>query len=65
MDFEGFDSLLIWTEANKYGKYICIEPWHGMPDFVDAASDFTQNPGIHRLGKGESAELKHRITLEK
>lgn len=65
VDFEGFDSLLIWTEANKYGKYICIEPWHGMPDFVDAASDFTQNPGIHRLGKGESAELKHRITLEK
>lgn len=65
VDFEGFDSLLIWTEANKYGKYICIEPWHGMPDFVDSASDFTQKPGIYRLGKGESAELRHMITLEK
>lgn len=64
VDFEGFDTLLLWTETNKYGKYICIEPWHGMPDYVDAAYDFPHKPGIHRLGRGERDERRHRITLQ-
>lgn len=50
-DFEGFPYLLIWTKPNA--NYICIEPWCGIPDFVDSDYDFKNKVGINKLEKGE------------
>ena len=65
IDFEGHDYMFVWTMAGKNGKYICIEPWCGVPDFEGSSFDFTQKKGINKLGAGETFSRVHKITLRK
>ncbi len=63
VEFEGFDYLFVWTKPNAYANYICIEPWCGIPDFVDSDYDITKKRGIVKLqAKGEKV-LTHSIIL--
>ncbi len=59
--FPDADYLLLWTKPT--GKYICIEPWSGVPDFVDSDYDITHKPGIVELESGKTNIKKHSITL--
>ena len=59
LDFDGFPYLLIWTKPNA--KYICLEPWCGIPDFLDSDFDITKKKGIICLRKGENATRTHKI----
>ena len=59
LDFDGFPYLLIWTKPNA--KYICLEPWCGIPDFVDSNFDRTEKKGIIRIEKDESTTRTHKI----
>ena len=61
LDFDGFPYLLIWTKPNA--KYICLEPWCGIPDFVGSDYDITKKKGIIRLGKDENAVRTHKIAF--
>ncbi len=61
VDFEGFDTFLLWTFPNA--KYICLEPWAGMPDFVDSDMDITHKKGIIALPSGSETVRKHSIIL--
>ena len=59
VDFEGFGHLLLWQ---KHGaKYICIEPWCGVPDFVDSDYDITNKKDVICLEKAERRVLTHSI----
>ena len=59
IDFDGFPYLLIWTKPNA--KYICLEPWCGIPDFLDSDFDITKKKGIMCLQKGEDTIRTHKI----
>ncbi len=59
LDFDGFPYLLIWTKPNA--KYICIEPWCGIPDFVDSNLDLAKKKGIIRIEKGNETARTHKI----
>lgn len=59
--YEDADYFLLWTKPN--GRYICIEPWSGIPDFVDSDCDITHKIGIIKLGAGETSVKKHSIKL--
>lgn len=59
LDFSGCDNLLIWSAPGE--KYICIEPWAGLPDFVDSNYDITMKPGIIRLKKDKKYTKTHSI----
>ncbi|MCR4718915.1 MAG: aldose 1-epimerase family protein [Firmicutes bacterium] len=59
LDFDGFPYLLIWTKPNA--KYICLEPWCGIPDFVDSDFDITKKNGIIHQKKGEGTNRTHKI----
>lgn len=63
VEFPGFDYLLFWTKPN--GKYICIEPWTGIPDGVGSSYDFTEKEGIMPLAANGSYSIAHKITFEK
>ncbi|MBR5527688.1 MAG: aldose 1-epimerase family protein [Clostridia bacterium] len=65
VDFPGLPHLLLWTPASKEAPFICIEPWHGLPDMTDSRYDITQRTGIICLEKGESRTLIHKITFIK
>lgn len=61
VDFNSFPYLFVWTENDA--KFICIEPWNGMPDFFDSDYDFANKKGSKTLDVGESFECRHSITL--
>ncbi len=61
VSFDGADNLLIWT-MDKAG-FLCIEPWCGLPDFVDSDYDITKKPGILELGIKKTIIKEHIITV--
>ena len=59
--FDGSDNLLIWTMDGA--KYLCIEPWCGLPDYADCDYDITQKAGIMTLTPKETISKAHTIIL--
>ncbi len=59
VDYEGFDTLFLWTKPNA--KYICIEPWAGMPDRTDSDGVLEHKQGIMKIEKSESKIVSHTI----
>jgi len=62
VDFPDFDYLLLWTQAGE--DYLCIEPWHNLPDRADTDQDITRKPGMIRVGPGCASTLTHAMTFE-
>ena len=61
LDFAGHDAFLLWTKPGA--KYICLEPWCGYPDTVDADRLLEHKGGIIRLTPGSGITKTHRILL--
>lgn len=61
VDYEGFDHLLLWQVEGA--KYICIEPWSGLPDPVNSTGNITKKPSITALEAGKEKSFLHYITL--
>lgn len=64
VEFNGSDYLLFWTMPNDIGKYICIEPWCGIPDGVDSEYDFVNKEGIISVKPFDTHSVSHTITIE-
>lgn len=62
LDFNGFDDFLVWTKPGA--KYLCLEPWAGLPDYVDSDYDITHKPEILEADVGETVTKTHIITFE-
>ncbi|MCS5422459.1 MULTISPECIES: aldose 1-epimerase family protein [Psychrilyobacter] len=61
MDYSNFEYIAFW---NKVGaEFVCLEPWNGIADFVDASGRLEEKDGIIKLeGHGEyRASLKIRV----
>lgn len=50
--FEGFPHLALWAKPGA--DYVCIEPWLGLPDRVDAPLEISQKTNYQSLAAGES-----------
>jgi len=61
VEFPGFPSLGIWTKPGA--PYICIEPWCGLPDFVDRNGDITQKRGIMAIAPDQTLTRTHKIII--
>jgi galactose mutarotase-like enzyme len=61
MEFDGFPFLGIW--AAKNADFICIEPWCGIADSVDADQQLVHKEGINRLGPGGLFERSWTLNL--
>lgn len=59
--FDGADYLLLWTKPT--GRYICIEPWCGVPDFEDSDYDITKKRGIIAVEPKKTATKTHTLTF--
>lgn len=56
------DTLLIWREP--YSKFVCIEPWAGIPDAPWLPyNDLSQKPGIRTLNEGKTEIITHTISF--
>ena len=61
VSFDGFPYMGIW--AAKNADFVCIEPWCGIADSVDATGILEQKEGIQLVQKGESFERSFGIEV--
>ena len=59
VEFDGFPYLLLWTIPGA--NYICIEPWCGIPDFIDSDYDITKKKGIIKVLPKHTCSKTHSI----
>lgn len=50
MNFGKVPYILLWAKPNA--PYVCIEPWHGIPDNVGDVTDISKKPEIISLKDG-------------
>lgn len=60
--FAGFPYLGLW--AGKGGDFVCVEPWCGIADSVDATQLLTEKEGIQRINPGETWQRSWQLELE-
>ena len=58
-----FDAPHLGIWAQRGAPFVCIEPWHGLPDFENANGDIKNKEGILRLPAGESRSFCHSISI--
>ena len=61
VDFLDFESLGIWTKNDA--PFVCIEPWNGYADSVDADGDFYKKEGIKIIGSHETFQCQYSVTF--
>jgi galactose mutarotase-like enzyme len=58
-DYAGFPYLGLW--ASPGADFLCIEPWCGIADSVDASGLLEEKEGINRLAPGETFDVTWRV----
>ena len=59
--FEGHNALAIWTVPER--KYLCIEPWCGIPQSAEFDGDFKEKDGIICLEPKKTFERTHYVQI--
>jgi galactose mutarotase-like enzyme len=54
--------LGIWSKPNG-APFVCIEPWHGLPDSTDATGELTEKEGILALEPRAEFTTGYRIEI--
>ena len=62
MTFGQVPYLGIWS-PKKFGDFVCIEPWHGIPDRREASQKLQEKEGIIELKPNESFNWDCKITI--
>lgn len=59
---KGFPYTVFWSTPDDV-KFVCIEPWQGLPDMHDTDGDFKKKPGIIRLPSSQTFTCQQTIEL--
>lgn len=63
MELENADYVGIWTPYGKDAPFICLEPWWGLADTVDADGDLTHKFAINKLDGHSDFSGKWSLTF--
>jgi galactose mutarotase-like enzyme len=61
LEFPHFKHLGIWAKPGA--DFVCIEPWLGYADAVDASVDISNKPAIQKVDKGHVFEAPYYISF--
>jgi len=53
--WKNMDYLGIWAKKDVY-QYVCIEPWAGVADYINATGEISEKTGIQQLGPNNKFE---------
>lgn len=59
---KGYPYVMIWQNAGE-PKFVCIEPWYGLPDPDQTDHDWNIKPGLLNLEPGKSFTVDQSITI--
>ncbi len=62
VDIEGYPYVLMWSAKGPI-RFVCIEPWHSLPDARTATGVWTEKLDTVRLAPGESWETDLAMTF--
>ncbi|MEG1394375.1 MAG: hypothetical protein RSD04_01345 [Clostridia bacterium] len=54
--------LGVWSDE-KFGEYMCVEPWLTLPDTIKPHSELSQKPTILSLEKGKTYTYKYTMQV--
>lgn len=63
VDITGFPYVLVWSAKGPV-HFVCIEPWHGLPDAQDATGMWTEKPATVHLAPDEVWHTQLRMTFQ-
>lgn len=63
MEYDGFPVLALWSKEYAGAPFVCIEPWHGVPQLEGGSSKFEDKRFLIRLPAGESRSLSYHLTV--
>ena len=55
----------IWSPTPKEAPFVCIEPWCGIADAVDATGQLAEKFGINKLPANELFKTQYMIKIKK
>lgn len=58
-----FPYTVFWSTPNEM-KFLCIEPWYGLPDMHNTDGDFKKKPGILKLTSGDAFSCQQTIEIK-
>lgn len=62
--FHNLPDLGIWTPPGKESPFLCLEPWHGLPDWEDATGHFEDKPGAVFLTQGQCFTADYSMIIQ-
>lgn len=54
--------IAIWSDK-VFGNYVCIEPWFGVPDFMDPIREISNKKYIEKIKPNSSFEYSYSIKI--
>ncbi|MBD3948419.1 aldose 1-epimerase family protein [Tuanshanicoccus lijuaniae] len=61
----GMDLVGIWSSYPKKDSFVCLEPWAGIADTIDASGELTEKYAINCLEPGGLISHDYTLTFEK
>ncbi|MCR4734907.1 MAG: aldose 1-epimerase family protein [Treponema sp.] len=61
---KGFPYCMIWQNTSGPAQFVCIEPWHGIPDAENTSHIWDEKAGLIELKPGSSFESIQNISIE-
>ena len=58
---DGMDFLGLWAKPGA--PFVCIEPWHGIPDNVNTDGELANKEGIMTLAAGATYRTGYRVDI--
>ncbi len=63
MSYAGFPVMALWTKERAGAPFLCIEPWHGLPEMEGESGLFEEKPYRIPLAPGESRALEYAVAV--
>ena len=63
MHCEEFPSFGLWAKPGTNYPFLCLEPWVGRCDNIEASGKLEEKYGIQILEKGQTSKYSYTITV--
>ena len=63
LGFPDMEVLAVWSMPGAGADYVCLEPWHGIPDTLDATGNFEDKPFVTILEPGDAWHGSFEVEL--
>lgn len=63
ISYPKMEVLAVWSKPVTHGDYVCLEPWHGTPAWVNETGRFEDKPYVTLLAPGMSHQCGYEVEL--